>query len=233
MGFTDLQDSHYPLTSSSPPSPPSQSVSPAATLHYKGASFDVVNPHASLFLGNHKFETPAEIDGIYNDYFDIDDSVSVDDGSGSDMAIDGTISAKVSQTSLRSHGDSPRTRVLYDDAEAARREILGAAPLKSRHDGHDERHSPLIFKHTPHLQPRFSQKSEPFDLHISDDGEGNNGHGNGRIDHIMHNAVEQFNHSQDRPIIGSTTPLVVKRTPSYVKLAQRFRIKSALTRCFT
>ncbi|OQO01959.1 hypothetical protein B0A48_12432 [Cryoendolithus antarcticus] len=40
-----------------------------AQVHYRGASFDVVNPHASLLLGPSGFETPGEIDGLLEDYF--------------------------------------------------------------------------------------------------------------------------------------------------------------------
>ncbi|KAK6400771.1 hypothetical protein LTR95_019269, partial [Oleoguttula sp. CCFEE 5521] len=40
-----------------------------AQVHYRGASFDVVNPHASLLLGPSDFETPGEIDGLLEDYF--------------------------------------------------------------------------------------------------------------------------------------------------------------------
>jgi hypothetical protein len=220
-------------------SPPSPSVSPAATLHYKGTSFDVVNPHASLFLGNHNFETPAEIDNIYNDYFDFDNPSS-DDDSDDGMAIGGTISSKASQASLRSQCDSPRTRVLYDDAEAARREILslksyqyGPPLMTTRKDASDERHSPLRFKQYSQLQPRFSQKSEPFDLHVSDDGEDQNGHGHGRIDQVMQTNFGTSHDNQEVRIHATTATPVMKRAPSYVKVAQRLRLKSALTRYFS
>lgn len=40
-------------------------------VHYRGASFHVLNPHASLIYGARAFETPAaEIDGLLDDYFD-------------------------------------------------------------------------------------------------------------------------------------------------------------------
>jgi hypothetical protein len=220
-------------------SPPSPSVSPAATFHYKGAAFDVVNPHASLFLGNHKFETPAEIDNIYNDYFDIDNPSS-DDDSDDDMAIDGTVSSKASQTSLRSHSDSPRTRVLYDDAEAARREILSlksyqnGPPLMTTPKGAlDERHNPLRFRQISQSQPRFSQKSEPFDLHVSDVREDQIAHGLGDIDRVMQSDGLTSHDNHERRVDAAFEAPVVKKAPSYVKLAQRLRLKSALTRCFS
>lgn len=59
----------------------------------QGASFDVVNPHASLILGANDFETPAEIDHLLDGYFE-------------DM-----------------ESRTP-SRVLYTDADSARRNIM-------------------------------------------------------------------------------------------------------------
>lgn len=98
------------------PTPP---TSPA-TLHYKGASFDVVNPHESLILGSSEIETPAEIDGLLDDYFnsthDLGTMLPYDDFTGE---------MSTSQQSLPTAGSNGRQRVLYDDAESARRRIMG------------------------------------------------------------------------------------------------------------
>lgn len=99
------------------PTPP---TSPAI-LHYKGASFDLVNPHESLILGSSEIETPAEIDGLLDDYF----------GSRSTLGemqpydnFTGEMSA--SQTSLPTNASSNgRQRVLYDNPDNARRNIMG------------------------------------------------------------------------------------------------------------
>ena len=97
---------------------PTPSTSPA-TLHYRGASFDVVNPHASLLLGGSDFETPAEIDGLLDDYFDLRHSVA------SMMPYaDKTEEMSSSQQSLQTASSNGRRRVLYDDPDSARRTIM-------------------------------------------------------------------------------------------------------------
>ncbi|CZT16162.1 uncharacterized protein RCC_12213 [Ramularia collo-cygni] len=91
--------------------------SPSATVLYRGASFDLINPHASLLLGEHNIETPAaEIDCLLDDYFDDHDNIfamtSIPD------------SGETSQQSLRTANDSKPAHILYDDADTARRNIL-------------------------------------------------------------------------------------------------------------
>ncbi|KAK5121112.1 hypothetical protein LTR85_005596 [Meristemomyces frigidus] len=93
------------------PTPPES----PATLHYRGASFDVVNPHASLLLGTHDFETPAEIDGLLDDYFHRRAS--------SLMPYDG-LTGEMDESLPASSDGSRRTRVLYSDPEDARRNIM-------------------------------------------------------------------------------------------------------------
>lgn len=95
------------------PTPP---TSPT-TLQYKGASFDVVNPHRSLLLGSSTFETPAEIDGLLDEYFD---------RSEHDMASYDHITGEISTPSQQSLGSvGARQRTLYADPDSARRTILG------------------------------------------------------------------------------------------------------------
>lgn len=99
------------------PTPP---TSPA-TLHYKGASFDVVNPHESLILGSSEIETPAEIDGLLDDYFhstyDLGTMIPYDDITGE---------MNTSQQSLpTANSSNGRQRRVYDDADSARRAIMG------------------------------------------------------------------------------------------------------------
>lgn len=89
------------------------SYSTPATILYRGASFDVVNPHASLILGTRDLETPAEIDVLLDDYFD--DRIS-------DMQYD-SLTGEPSQSSLRTPSEGSR-RILYDDPGSARRNIL-------------------------------------------------------------------------------------------------------------
>ncbi|KAF2170120.1 hypothetical protein M409DRAFT_19726 [Zasmidium cellare ATCC 36951] len=93
------------------------SPSSPAVLHYHGTSFDVVNPHASLLLEGHSFETPAEIDGLLDEYFD--------EKSEDDNMSYNALTGEASQNSLRMGSDSSRhARVLYGDPDSARRHIL-------------------------------------------------------------------------------------------------------------
>lgn len=78
----------------------------------------MVNPHKSLLLGVSDFETPAEIDGLLDDYFHSRDSVA--------MAYnDPTGEKSASQHSLQTSSSNGRQRILYDDPESARRKIMG------------------------------------------------------------------------------------------------------------
>lgn len=69
-----------PLTQASEPASPRVNISITATapatppatpavVHYRGASFDLVNPHQSLYL--HNIETPADRDADFVDYFQV------------------------------------------------------------------------------------------------------------------------------------------------------------------
>lgn len=106
-----------PFTAVTPPNP--------AQVHYRGASFDLVNPHHSLYLSG--IETPLERDGDgdAHDYFtptrsQLLPSALITDESGA-MSV---------------NNDSPSNssrRVLFPDAQSAYASITGRSP--SRHDG--------------------------------------------------------------------------------------------------
>ncbi|KAK3710684.1 hypothetical protein LTR37_010103 [Vermiconidia calcicola] len=104
---------------------PTDPASPA-TLHYKGASFDVVNPHASLLLGNNNLETPAEIDGLLDDYFHSREDLA------SMAYTDRRGEFPTSQHSLQTSSSNGRQRMLYDDPESARRNILRIQSARSQ-----------------------------------------------------------------------------------------------------
>ena len=53
------------ITTTAPATPPAT----PAVVHYRGASFDLVNPHQSLYL--HNIETPADRDADFVDYFQV------------------------------------------------------------------------------------------------------------------------------------------------------------------
>lgn len=100
-----------------------------------------MNPHASLAL--HDLETPAEIDGLLDDYFH--NHTSSDDMSAPTS----------SQPSLGESTKKPR--VLYDDADEARRRILSKDaddPLPQLSPNHDEMPSRDVDAHD-----RFSQST--------------------------------------------------------------------------
>ena len=99
-----------------------------ATLHYRGASFDVVNPHQSFLLGSNDIETPGEIDNLLDEYFTASHSSSV-------MPYDDITGEMPSeQQSLQNMSSSSRQRVLYDDPDSARRTILRIQNNASNHD---------------------------------------------------------------------------------------------------
>ncbi|KAK3672732.1 hypothetical protein LTR78_007318 [Recurvomyces mirabilis] len=115
------------------PTPP---TSPA-TLHYKGASFELVNPRASLLLGKQDIETPAEIDGLLDDYF-----------CASEMPynhVTGELSSPVLDTS---EDGSRRTRTLFTDASSARRTIMRIPSLPADRYSPPAQDSPLAGRST-------------------------------------------------------------------------------------
>ena len=114
---TDIFTGH--LDEPTPPTSP-------ATLHYRGASFDVVNPHESLLLGVNDLETPAEIDGLLDEYFDNRHSSRAMPYN----YVTGEMSS--SQQSLHTTSSGGRQRVLYDDPDSARRTIMRIGDNMSR-----------------------------------------------------------------------------------------------------
>ena len=82
----------------------------------------MVNPHASLLSGAADFETPAEIDGLLDDYFDLNRSSP----SLPPAYYMGNMS-DASQQQLGEPGESMsrRHRMLYDNPLSARKNILG------------------------------------------------------------------------------------------------------------
>lgn len=78
-----------------------------------------MNPHTSLLLGVSDFETPAEIDGLLDDYFDSGERRMQNPYS------DSTGEKSTSQYSLQTSASNGRQRVLYDNADSARRYIMG------------------------------------------------------------------------------------------------------------
>ncbi|KAM3425793.1 hypothetical protein BST61_g7721 [Cercospora zeina] len=95
------------LHTATPPSTP-------ATVLYRGASFDVLNPHASLILGSRCLETPAEIDGLLDSYFQPDTQANMEPESTYDEPSPGEPGVPSEHS----------RRVLYDNASDARRKIL-------------------------------------------------------------------------------------------------------------
>ncbi|KAI7522753.1 hypothetical protein KC331_g19069, partial [Hortaea werneckii] len=102
----------------------------STTIRYKGASFEVVNPHISLLLDTHSLEEPVELDGLLDNYLDdSDDSIL--------MAYDHvTGEHSSSQMSLPSSSEGSRRRMLYTSPEDARRNImrLPSAPSSPQQD---------------------------------------------------------------------------------------------------
>ncbi|KAK5109400.1 hypothetical protein LTR62_007066 [Meristemomyces frigidus] len=110
------------------PTPPSS----PATVYYKGASFDLVNPHASLLLGKHKIETPAEIDGLLDDYF-----------YEADMPYNHITGEYSSPTLDQELNSSRRGRTLFTDTDSARRAIMRMPSLPMDMTRQAEQESPL------------------------------------------------------------------------------------------
>ncbi|KAI6807126.1 hypothetical protein KC332_g14080 [Hortaea werneckii] len=170
------------------------------TIHYRGASFEVVNPHASLLLDTHSLEEPAELDGLLDDYLDdSDDSIL--------MAYDKVTGEHFSsEMSLPSSSEGSRRRMLYTNPEDARRNIMrlpGApssppedTPTRSQQAGESGRPFLAFQPSTADLGHQAAQqswvqpsqterpasaerasstsgtstRSNPFDLHVSDHG---------------------------------------------------------------
>ncbi|PPJ53945.1 hypothetical protein CBER1_05847 [Cercospora berteroae] len=148
-----LPPSHYNwqgtfghLDTSTPPSTP-------ATVLYRGASFDVLNPHASLILGSRSLETPAEIEGLLDSYFQ-DHEANMQPDQTYDEPPSG-VSGVPSEHSRR---------VLYDNASDARRKILHM----SYHDKGLVTTPPRALLGANAARKGERPFSDPFDLTLSD-----------------------------------------------------------------
>lgn len=99
-----------------------ETPSTPTVLHYRGASFDVVNPHQSLLFSS--IETPADRDAELSDYFHTTPS-KVRLVSEAAMVLQ---AARDSDTpSVNSQGKSGPPRALYDDLSAAYQGIRAAS----------------------------------------------------------------------------------------------------------
>lgn len=195
----------------SEPTPP---TSPTV-LHYRGASFDLVNPHASLLLGTKDIETPAEIDGLLDDYFHSADDLA--------MPYDEFTGEMSSSPASAAPEGSRRGRTLFPDANSAHRHIMRrpfpepvASGLKCQESplahralhSHDARATPdthplegdlgaMPLEHVPEtaiVQGQASQRSSsayPRSIYSNpfdlnvSDDEGLEDYTNGRIDAIV------------------------------------------------
>lgn len=115
------------------PSIASTSSSPAV-VHYRGASFDLVNPHQSLQFS--RIETPADVEVERTDYFHVKPSRS--DSVLQDMA---TRMRKASDAASSANGDR-RGRVLYADLPSAHHSIANREVLRSAPGSPDRFHTP-------------------------------------------------------------------------------------------
>ena len=111
-----------------------------------------MNPHASLLLCSSQFETPAEIDGLLDDYFEDTGAMYV--------------RFKQHQPSHCANKGYNRPRALYPDTETARRDIMGLGGLGEAEEtagaatnSHESSTSSLVPPRVP---------SDPFDLRVTD-----------------------------------------------------------------
>jgi len=105
----------YPVSEATAPSSP-------AVLHYRGASFDVVNPHKSLLFSS--FETPGDRDAELTDYFHATPS-KLRLVSEAAMALQAAHDSDTQSTT--SQGKAGPPRALYDDLSAAYQGIRAAS----------------------------------------------------------------------------------------------------------
>lgn len=99
-------------------------VTPPATpavLHYRGASFDLVNPHHSLYL--HDIETPADRDAELAEYFQ--DRPSTELLRGAEIHQLQSTSSHNGPRSVKSNDTMSQRRALFDDLPSAYTSIRG------------------------------------------------------------------------------------------------------------
>ena len=175
----------------------------------------MLNPHASL--GFHNLETPAEIDGLLDSYFEDHNDHTEDNMQNN------TATGESSPTSSHIASESSR-RVLYDNAEIAHRNILGSRGM----DKTQVTPPPRALLSASGSQRPFS---DPFDLTVSENGSSNTLL---TINRILKEGRRTDAEASPRmqPLgLGITDP---DETHAYVtNHSRRSRFKSTLTRCFS
>ena len=202
-------------------------------MHYRGAAFDVVNPHASLLLGTSDFETPAEIDGLLDDYFDFHRN------SAAMPYDDKTQEAAASQHSLQTTSSGGRQRVLYDDPDSARRNIMRipgnvspqtaifSPPARAGTPFPTSQEQTYVDRASSLYPP--SQRSNPFDLTLSDsesESGGNHGSGAGRSSYYAGDG-SSYDQAGGVPVFEDDI-----HAEAYVSSSCRPLFVSTLTSCF-
>lgn len=180
----------------------------------------MLNPHASLFLGSHNLETPAEIDGLLDSYFE-DYNTDTQDNMQTNTAAGDSSPAS-------SHVPSENSRrVLYDNAEIAHRNILG---IRSN-DKTRITPPPRALLTASGSQNGARPFSDPFDLTVSENGSSNTLL---TVNHVLKEGRRSNAAASSRmqPLgLGITDP---DETHAYVtNHSRRSRFKSTLTRCFS
>ncbi|KAM0719867.1 hypothetical protein Q7P37_004002 [Cladosporium fusiforme] len=168
-------------------------------VHYRGASFDLVNPHASLLLSSSHIETPAEIDGLLDDYFEDSDTMpralysNPDAARRNIMGLDGTDDAADATTgNNESAGSLVPPRVPSDPFDLHMSDGLPQAAQRGRRNttqdstiaellGDYEYTREALYEHedtlrllesgvsAPHSEVVFSQLPETVQQHMSDE----------------------------------------------------------------
>lgn len=183
-----------------------------ATILYRGASFDVLNPHASLVLGSPALETPAEIDGLLDSYFEDHDHPAQD-------TMQNNTTDRESSPSLSQMPSENSRRILYEDAETAHRNIL-------RTRGNDIAQVSALPKGLVANRSGQRPYSDPFDLTLSENSSRSTLPNVGQV--LKEGRRDDATRMQ--PLgLGITDP---DDTHAYVTdRSRRFHLKSTLTRC--
>lgn len=183
-----------------------------ATILYRGASFDVLNPHASLVLGSPALETPAEIDGLLDSYFEDPDHPAQD-------IMQNNPTDRESSPSLSQMPSENSRRILYEDAETAHRNIL-------RTRGNDIAKVSALPKGLVANRSGQRPYSDPFDLTLSENSSRST---LPNVDQVLKEG-HRDDATRMQPLgLGITDP---DDTHAYVTdRSRRFHLKSTLTRC--
>lgn len=135
---------HTPSLLDTPPATP-------AVLHFRGTSFDVVNPHNSLYLSN--LETPADVDEP-NDYFNR-------------TSLDQLLPADMSPSSTQDEGAAKQPqRPLFDDLRSAHESIAKSKfqpPTPTRNPPRDHAEAMLSSVVPAHLNTKPDRRASIID----------------------------------------------------------------------